>query len=124
MSGTSARAASSSDPSSATIRLDWGDRTSTTQTLAWGSTVTLSHNYYYSSSPYPRSNPGVGSDGDPDQDGSDIYAVQATVLETGARSAYGVIEHVGPFPGVGDPIVPNPPNPPNPRDPLMPPTTH
>ncbi len=71
---------------------------STTQTLAWGTTVTLGHNYYFSSSPYPRSNPGQGSDGDPEGDGSDVYVVQATVLETGARSGYGVIEHLGPFP--------------------------
>lgn len=96
--GTSAGAPLGGDPSLATIRLDWGDGSSTTQTLAWGTTVTLSHNYYYSSSPYPRSNPGEGSDGDPNGDGSDVYVLQATVLETGARSGYGVIEHVGPFP--------------------------
>lgn len=106
VSRTSASSAAGSDPSSATVRLDWGDGTSTTQTLAWGSTVTLSHNYYYSSSPYPRSTPGVGSDGDPDGDGSDIFAIQATVLETGARSGYGVVEHVGPFPPDITPITP------------------
>lgn len=95
----------SSDPAVATVSVDWGDGTSTTQTLAWGSTVTLTHNYYYSTSPYPRSNPGEGSDGDPDGDGSDVYIVQATVLETGAQSGYAAIEHVGPFynnPGGGN----------------------
>ena len=110
--GTSGTAALSGDPSVATIRLDWGDGSSTTQTLAWGTTVTLSHNYYYSSSPYPRSNPGEGSDGDPNGDGSDVYVLQATVLETGARSGYGVIEHLGPFfQPPGDPYSPGDPYP-------------
>ncbi len=85
------------DPPVATISLDWGDGTSAAQTVAWGSAMTVTHNYYYSTSPYPRLPPGQGSDGDPDRDGSDEFALQATVLETGARSGYGFVEHVGPF---------------------------
>ncbi len=97
LSRTSAGTALSGDPSVATISLDWGDGSSTTQTVAWGSSMTVTHNYYYSTSPYPRLAPGQGSDGDPDWDGSDEFALQATVLETGARSGYGFVEHVGPF---------------------------
>jgi hypothetical protein len=85
------------DPSTATVRVDWGDGTSTTQALAWGSSVTLYHNYFYSDSPWGRQAPGEGSDGDPDGDGSEIYVVQATVLETGAKSGYGFVDHIGPF---------------------------
>jgi len=87
------------DPPVATTSLAWGDGTSTTQTVAWGSAMTVTHNYYYSTSPYPRLAPGQGWDDDPQGDGSDEYPLQATVLETGARSGYGFVEHVGPFPG-------------------------
>ncbi len=108
LSRTSAGTALSADPSVATISLDWGDGTSTTQTVAWGSAMTVTHNYYYSTSPYPRLAPGQGSDGDPQGDGSDEYPLQATVLETGARSGYGFVEHVGPFwnNAGGDPPMP------------------
>lgn len=93
LSRTSAGTALSADPSVATISLDWGDGTSTTQTVAWGSAMTVTHNYYYSTSPYPRLAPGQGSDGDPQGDGSDEYPLQATVLETGARSFRSVVPH-------------------------------
>lgn len=105
--GTAGEAVPDGDPSSATIRLDWGDGTSATQTVDWGDSLTLSHNYFFSSSPFGRSAPGQGSDDDPEQDGSDFYPVQATVLETGARSGYAVIDHVGPFAwSGGDPTMP------------------
>ncbi len=92
----------SMDPSvPVTVRMDWGDGTTTDYVAAQGATMTAGHNFYYSSTPWPRLYAGANgeplADGDPEGDGSDFYITTATVLETGATSEMGVVEHVGPF---------------------------
>lgn len=92
----------SMDPSvPVTLRMDWGDGTTSDYVAAQGATMTAGHNFYYSSTPWPRLYAGANgeplADGDPEGDGSDFYITTATVLETGATSELGVVEHVGPF---------------------------
>jgi hypothetical protein len=87
------------------VYVDWGDGQIGQVLVAPGEIVTLSHNYFYSTSPFPRlyADPNTRplGDGDPEGDGSIFHIVQAHVSGTAGRvsSGYGVVEHLGPFYG-------------------------